>query len=67
MCLLATVWNVHGEIIRHDKRISETIERYKHINPEFIPVLQSKLEEFKGFDIEIKSIMGKSVYEFFSI
>lgn len=56
-----------GEIIRHDKRIADTIERYKTRNPEFIPVLESKLVEFKAFDQVIKGIIGKSVYEFFGI
>jgi hypothetical protein len=57
----------HGRIIRHDKRIYETVERYKEKNPEFMPVLLSKLEEFKQFDAEIKAIMGKGVYKFFGI
>lgn len=57
----------HGSIIRHDKRIRDTIVRYRLKNPEFIPVLESKLEEFKAFDREISEIMGKSVYDFFGI
>lgn len=56
-----------GNIIRHDHRIYETMERYRHKNPEFLPVLESKLEEFRAFDAEIKGIMGKSLYEFFGI
>lgn len=57
----------HGSIIRHDKRIAETIERYRRKNPEFIPVLESKLGEFKQYDNEIKEIIGKSIYDFFGI
>ena len=57
----------HGNIIRHDVRIAQTIERYRLKNPEFIPVLESKLAEFKGFDREITQIIGKSIYEFFNI
>lgn len=57
----------HGKLIRHDERISETIGRYRLKNPEFVPMLESKLEEFKAFDREIKEIMGKGVYEFFNI
>lgn len=56
-----------GEIIRHDVRIAQTIERYRNRNPEFIPVLESKLEEFKIFDREIREIIGMSIYEFFGI
>jgi putative nucleotidyltransferase with HDIG domain len=57
----------HGDIIRHDKRISGTVERYKTRNPEFIPVLLSKLEEFRVFDKEIKMITGRSVYDILGI
>lgn len=57
----------HGKIIRQDKRSKETIERYKHINPEFIPILESKIEEFKVFNAEIKNIIGRDVYAFFGI
>lgn len=56
-----------GKITRHDKRIAETIERYKHKNPDFVPILESKLIEFKEFDKEIRDIIGVSIYEFFGI
>jgi putative nucleotidyltransferase with HDIG domain len=56
-----------GEMRRHDERIAETIERYSVRNPEFVPVLQSKIEEFKAFDKVIQSIIGISVYEYFGI
>lgn len=57
----------HGEMIRHDKRIADTIERYKVKNPDFIPILVSKIEEFKEFDRQIKAIIGKGIYDFFVI
>jgi len=57
----------HGEIIRHDRRIKSAIERYRKKNPAFIPVLESKLKEFKEFDKDIENIIGKSIYEFFGI
>lgn len=57
----------HGKLIRHSERISETIGRYKRKNPEFVPMLESKLAEFKAFDRDIEAIMGKGVYEFFNI
>jgi hypothetical protein len=56
-----------GGMIRHDKRILETVERYKEKNPEFIPVLLSKLKEFEGFDHQIKEIIGRGIYDFFAI
>ena len=56
-----------GEVIRHDDRIRNTIERYKFKNPEFIPVLESKLEEFKQFDHDFYIITGKTVYQLFGI
>lgn len=57
----------HGKMIRHDVRIAETIERYRLKNPEFIPVLESKLAEFREFDNRIRNIIGMGVYEFFNI
>lgn len=56
-----------GVMRRQDERIAETIERYRNKAPEFIPVLQSKLEEFKTFDEIIKGIIGMGIYEFFRI
>ncbi len=56
-----------GRIIRHNTRIAQTIERYRHTSPEFIPVLESKLEEFKAFDKDIKEIIGMGTYEYFGI
>lgn len=56
-----------GQAIRHDERIRKTIDRYKFKNPEFIPVLESKLEEFKQFDREFQIITGKTIYKLFNI
>jgi len=57
----------HGDIVRQEVRLSETIARYEKRNPEFVPVLKSKLEEFKAFDKEIRDISSRSVYEILGI
>lgn len=56
-----------GRIIRNYDRIRSTIVRYKEINPEFVPVLESKLKEFQEFDKVVKEIIGMSIYEFFGL
>lgn len=56
-----------GKVIRNDVRINATIERYKNKNPEFIPILESKLVEFAEFDKEYRNLCGKSCFEVLGI
>lgn len=56
-----------GTLTRNDVRIRNTIERYRDINPDMIPVLESKIEEFALFNEEITDICGRSVYEILGI
>ncbi len=57
----------HGRIIRQKERLAETIERYKINNPEFVPVLYQKFQEFDDFDSEIRSICKKGIYDILGI
>lgn len=63
LVFMADNLDYRGTLTRNDVRIRNTIERYREINPDMIPVLESKIEEFAAFNKEVEALCGKSVYE----
>lgn len=67
LVFIADNLDCHGKTVRQADRLSETIERYRRVDPTMLPILEKKFSEFSQFDEEIRSITGKGVYQILGI
>lgn len=67
MVFMADNLDCHGKTVRQSDRLSETIERYRKVDPSMLPILEKKFSEFSQFDKEIQGITGKNAYQILGI